>query len=205
MNDRNNEQDPRSQCSTNRKSGTSHYKCHNTDTLIVPYLIAEDDGSPGDMPVLDFPDDMDDELTNITKQTLQDVPGTLQTTPSVARRSTDAAAITEVPPITPVVRPASSNPAEDSDDTGTHFARTVVGVQRELAKEVRVGDAKYCIQPKGGAFVHDDNCRTGSSHARANIYLARTATKCEGNQHSRKGVDTTPPTTNLSTRAQMQY
>ncbi|KAJ1202738.1 hypothetical protein NDU88_006535 [Pleurodeles waltl] len=32
--------------------------------------LQEDDGSPGDMPVLDFPDDMDDELTNISQQTL---------------------------------------------------------------------------------------------------------------------------------------
>ncbi|KAJ1185806.1 hypothetical protein NDU88_002593 [Pleurodeles waltl] len=50
------------------------------------------------MPVLDFPDDMDDELTNISQQNLQDVRATLQTPPSVARRSTDTAAITEEPP-----------------------------------------------------------------------------------------------------------
>ncbi|KAJ1084295.1 hypothetical protein NDU88_004447 [Pleurodeles waltl] len=92
-----------------------------------------------DMPVLDFPDDMDDELTNISQQTLQDVLGSLQTPPSVTRRSTEVAAITEDPPTTPIVRPASSNPAEDSDDTGTSFERTAVGVQRELAKDVRVG------------------------------------------------------------------
>ncbi|KAJ1125483.1 hypothetical protein NDU88_003912 [Pleurodeles waltl] len=91
------------------------------------------------MPVLDFPDDMDDELTNISQQTLQDVLGTLQTPPSVARRSTDTAAITEDPPTTPVVRPATSNSAEDSEDTGTTFERTVGRVQRELAKEVQVG------------------------------------------------------------------
>ncbi|XP_069059002.1 uncharacterized protein [Pleurodeles waltl] len=101
------------------------------------FCPAEDDGSTGDMPVLDFPDDMDDELTN-SQQTLQDVLRTLQTPPSVARRSTDTAAITEHPSTTPIVQPASSNPAEDSD-TGTSFERTVVGVQRELAKEVRVG------------------------------------------------------------------
>ncbi|KAJ1116849.1 hypothetical protein NDU88_005054 [Pleurodeles waltl] len=89
------------------------------------------------MPVLDFPDDMDDELTNISQQTLQDVLGALQNPPSVARRSTDTAAITEDPPTTPIVRPASSNPAKD---TGTTFERTVgVRVQRELAKEVWVG------------------------------------------------------------------
>ncbi|KAJ1151893.1 hypothetical protein NDU88_004672 [Pleurodeles waltl] len=93
------------------------------------------------MPILDFPDDMDDELTKISQQTLQDVLGTLQTTPSVARKSTDAAAITEDPPTTPIVRSASSNPAEDSEDTGTTVERTVVGVQRELAKEVGVGTA----------------------------------------------------------------
>ncbi|KAJ1089633.1 hypothetical protein NDU88_002782 [Pleurodeles waltl] len=91
------------------------------------------------MPVLGFPDDMDDELTNISEQTLQDVLGTLQTPPSVAKRSTDTAAITEDPLTTPIVRPTSSNPAEDSDDTGTNFERTVVGIQRELAKEVWVG------------------------------------------------------------------
>ncbi|KAJ1115410.1 hypothetical protein NDU88_003634 [Pleurodeles waltl] len=135
MNDRNNDQEPRSQCETNRKAGTSHYKSHNTDTLIVPYLIAEDDGSPVDMPVQDYPDDMDDELTNISQQTLQDV---LQTPPSVTR-STELAAITENPPTSPIIRPASSNTAEDSDDTGTSFERTVVGVQQELAKEVRWG------------------------------------------------------------------
>ncbi|KAJ1105560.1 hypothetical protein NDU88_002965 [Pleurodeles waltl] len=39
--------------------------------------MQEDDGSPADMPVLDFPDDMDDELTNISQQTLQDVLGIL--------------------------------------------------------------------------------------------------------------------------------
>ncbi|XP_069069445.1 uncharacterized protein [Pleurodeles waltl] len=98
--------------------------------------MQEDDGSPGDMPVQDFPDDMDDELTNISQQTLQDVLGTLQTPLSVARRSTEVAANTEDPPTTPIVRPASSNSAED---TGTTFERTVVGVQQELAKEVRVG------------------------------------------------------------------
>ncbi|KAJ1162191.1 hypothetical protein NDU88_002664 [Pleurodeles waltl] len=73
--------------------------------------MQEDDGSPGDIPVLDFPDDMDDKLTNISQQTLQDVLGTLQTPPSVARRSTEVADITEDPPTTPIVRPASSNPA----------------------------------------------------------------------------------------------
>ncbi|KAJ1202602.1 hypothetical protein NDU88_006399 [Pleurodeles waltl] len=101
--------------------------------------MQEDDGSPGDMPVLDYPDDMDDELTHISQQTLQDVLGTLQTPVSVSRRSTEVAAITEDPPTTPIVRPASSNPAEDSEDTGTSFERTVVGVQWELAKEVWEG------------------------------------------------------------------
>ncbi|XP_069081049.1 uncharacterized protein [Pleurodeles waltl] len=101
--------------------------------------MQEDYGSPGDMPVLDFPDDIDDELTNISQQTLQDVLGILQSPPSVARRSTDTAAITEDPPTNPIVRTASSIPADDSDDTGTSFERTVIGVQRELAKEVRVG------------------------------------------------------------------
>ncbi|KAJ1203445.1 hypothetical protein NDU88_007231 [Pleurodeles waltl] len=101
--------------------------------------MQEHEGSPGDMPVLDFPDDMDDELTNISKQTLQNVLGTLQTPPSFARRNTDTSAITEDPPTTPIVRLASSNPAEDSDDTGTSFERTVVGVQWELDKEVLVG------------------------------------------------------------------
>ncbi|KAJ1208257.1 hypothetical protein NDU88_003643 [Pleurodeles waltl] len=91
------------------------------------------------MHVLDFPDDMDDELTNISQQTLQDVLGTLRTLPSVARRCTDTSAITEDPPTTSIARPASSNLAEDSDDTGTSFERTVVGVQRELAKEMWVG------------------------------------------------------------------
>ncbi|KAJ1208868.1 hypothetical protein NDU88_004251 [Pleurodeles waltl] len=91
------------------------------------------------MLVLDFPDDMDGKLTNISQKTLQDVLATLQTPPSVTRRSRDAAAITEDPHTTPVVRPATSNPAEDSDDTGTTFERTVVGIQRELAKEVWVG------------------------------------------------------------------
>ncbi|KAJ1143855.1 hypothetical protein NDU88_010157 [Pleurodeles waltl] len=138
MKDRINEQEPRSQCATNRKASTSHYKSHNTDTLIVPYLIAGDDGSPADMPVLDFTDDMDDELTNISQKTLQEVLGTLKTPPSFTRRSTEVAAITEDLPTTPNERPASSNPAEDSDDTGTSFERTVVGVQWELAKEVRV-------------------------------------------------------------------
>ncbi|KAJ1088605.1 hypothetical protein NDU88_001761 [Pleurodeles waltl] len=101
--------------------------------------MREDDGSPADMPVQDYPDDMNDELTNISHQTLQDVLETLQTPPSVTRRSTEQAAITEDPPTTLIVRPASSNTAEDSDDTCTSFERTVVGVQRELAKEVRVG------------------------------------------------------------------
>ncbi|KAJ1207278.1 hypothetical protein NDU88_002669 [Pleurodeles waltl] len=124
-------------------------KSNNTDTLIVQHIIAEDDGSPGDMPVLDFPDDMDEELTNISQQTLQDVLGTLQTPPSVARRSTEVAAITDDPATTPIVRHAGSNPAEDSDDTGTSFERTVVGVQRELAKEVRVGKENMAASLEG--------------------------------------------------------
>ncbi|KAJ1169600.1 hypothetical protein NDU88_001491 [Pleurodeles waltl] len=101
--------------------------------------IQEEHGSPADMPVPEFPDDMDDEPINIPQETIQKVLETLQTPPSVTRRSTEQAAITEEPPTTPIVRPASSYTAEDSDDTGTSFERTVVGVQRELAKEVRVG------------------------------------------------------------------
>ncbi|KAJ1113345.1 hypothetical protein NDU88_001591 [Pleurodeles waltl] len=91
------------------------------------------------MPVPDFPDDMDDEPINIPQETIQKVLKTLQTPPSVTRKSTEQAAIAEEPPTTPIVRPSSSNTAEDSDDTGTSFERTVVGVQRELAKEVCVG------------------------------------------------------------------
>ncbi|KAJ1171726.1 hypothetical protein NDU88_003584 [Pleurodeles waltl] len=90
------------------------------------------------MPALDYPNDMDDKLTTIRQETLQDVLGTLQTPPSAVRRSTDVPAITEDPATTPIIQPASSNTAEDSDDNGTTFERTVVGVQRELAKEVRV-------------------------------------------------------------------
>ncbi|KAJ1198868.1 hypothetical protein NDU88_002707 [Pleurodeles waltl] len=101
--------------------------------------LPEDDGLPVDLPVLDYPDDLDDQLTAISQETLQDVLGTLQTPPPVTRRSIIVAAILEDPPTTPKVVPASSNTAEDSDDTGTTFERTVVGVQRELAKEVRVG------------------------------------------------------------------
>ncbi|KAJ1175259.1 hypothetical protein NDU88_000547 [Pleurodeles waltl] len=65
--------------------------------------MQKDDGSSADMPVQDYPDDMDDELTNISQQTLQDVLGTLQTPPSVTRRNTELAAITEDPPTTPIV------------------------------------------------------------------------------------------------------
>ncbi|KAJ1154206.1 hypothetical protein NDU88_006960 [Pleurodeles waltl] len=101
------------------------------------------------MPVLDFPDEMDDELTNISQQTLQDVLGTPQTPPSVARRSRDTAVIVDEPPTTLIVRPASSNQAEDSDDTGTSFERTAVGVQRELAKEVRVGMQNIAARLEG--------------------------------------------------------
>ncbi|XP_069090087.1 uncharacterized protein [Pleurodeles waltl] len=101
--------------------------------------MQEEDGSPANMPVPDYPDDMDDEPINIPQETIQKVHETLQTPPSVTRRSTEQAAIAEDPPTTPIVRLASSNTAEDSDDTGTIFERTVVGVQRELAKEVRVG------------------------------------------------------------------
>ncbi|KAJ1107183.1 hypothetical protein NDU88_004576 [Pleurodeles waltl] len=116
----------------------SHHSCHNTDTIIVPCFIAEEDGSPADMLVPDYPDEMDDEPINIPQETIQKVLETLQTPPLVTRRSTEQAAIAEHPPTTPIVRPASSNTAEDSDDTGTSFERTVVGVQRELAKEVQV-------------------------------------------------------------------
>ncbi|KAJ1213918.1 hypothetical protein NDU88_001547 [Pleurodeles waltl] len=70
--------------------------------------MQEDDGSPAEMPVQEYPADMDDELTNFNQQTLQDVLGTLQTPPSVRRRSSEQAAITEDPPTTPIVRPASS-------------------------------------------------------------------------------------------------
>ncbi|KAJ1115674.1 hypothetical protein NDU88_003896 [Pleurodeles waltl] len=101
--------------------------------------MREEDGSLVDMPVPDYPDDMDDEPINIPQETIQKVLETLQTPPSVTRRSTEQAAIAEDPPTTPIVRPASSNTPEDSDDTGSSFERTVVGVQSELAKEVRVG------------------------------------------------------------------
>ncbi|XP_069059122.1 uncharacterized protein [Pleurodeles waltl] len=110
-------------------------------TVYLPHFIClrEKDGSPADMPVPDFPDDMDDEPINIPQEAIQKVLETLQTPPSVTMKSTEQAAIAEDPPTTPIARPASSNTAEDSDVTGTSFERTVVGVQRELAKEVRVG------------------------------------------------------------------
>ncbi|XP_069077461.1 uncharacterized protein [Pleurodeles waltl] len=98
----------------------------------------EDDGSPVDLSVLDYPDDLDDHLTTISQETLQDVLGTLQTPTPVARRSSHVAAIPEDASTTPIEWTASSNTAEDSDDTGTTFERSVVGVQQELAKEVRV-------------------------------------------------------------------
>ncbi|KAJ1198096.1 hypothetical protein NDU88_001940 [Pleurodeles waltl] len=63
----------------------------------------EDFGSPVDMPDLDFSDDMDDKLTNISQQTLQNVLGTHKTPPTVTRRSTEEAAITEDPPTTSIV------------------------------------------------------------------------------------------------------
>ncbi|KAJ1171757.1 hypothetical protein NDU88_003615 [Pleurodeles waltl] len=107
--------------------------------IILEEIITEDNGSPVDLSVLDYPDDLNDQLTTISKETIQDVLGTLQAPPPVSRRSTHVAAIPEDPPTTPIVRPASSNTAENSDDTGTTFERTVVGVQRELAKEVRMG------------------------------------------------------------------
>ncbi|KAJ1167573.1 hypothetical protein NDU88_007962 [Pleurodeles waltl] len=111
--------------------------------------MQEEDGSPADMPVPDFPDDMDDEPINIPQETIQKVLETLQTPPSVTRRSTEQVAIAEDPPTTPIVRPASTNTAEDSDDTGTSFERTVVGVQRELAKEVRVGMQNMAVSLEG--------------------------------------------------------
>ncbi|KAJ1180962.1 hypothetical protein NDU88_006173 [Pleurodeles waltl] len=156
------------------------------------------------MPVLDFPDDTDDELTNISQQTLQDVLGTLQTPPSVARRNTDTAAITEEPPTTPIVRPASSNPAEDSDDTGTSFERTVVGVQRELAKKVRVG-----VENMAASLKRVRRCTMSTAEQAASMQ-GRTSILQEL-QQSVKEISTavreltTPPTTNLSTRARMQY
>ncbi|KAJ1198105.1 hypothetical protein NDU88_001949 [Pleurodeles waltl] len=121
------------------KSVTSHYNWYNTDTVIEQYLNAMNGGSPVDLSVLDYPDDLDEQLTTLSQETLHDVLGTLQTLPPVARRSIHVAAIPEDPPTTPIVQPASSNTAENSDDTGATFERTVVGTQQELAKEVRVG------------------------------------------------------------------
>ncbi|KAJ1115937.1 hypothetical protein NDU88_004157 [Pleurodeles waltl] len=43
--------------------------------------MQEEDGSPADMPVPDFPDDMDDEPINIPQETIQKVLETLQTPP----------------------------------------------------------------------------------------------------------------------------
>ncbi|KAJ1123659.1 hypothetical protein NDU88_002127 [Pleurodeles waltl] len=106
---------------------------HNTTHM------QEEHGSPADLPVHEFPDDMDDDTINLPQETIDMVLESLQTPSSVTRRSTEEAATTVEPPATPIVRPASSNTAEDSDDTGTSFERTVVGVQRELAKEVLVG------------------------------------------------------------------
>ncbi|KAJ1153568.1 hypothetical protein NDU88_006327 [Pleurodeles waltl] len=108
------------------------------------------------MPVPDFPDDIDDEPINIPQETIQKVLETLQTPPSVTRRSTEQAAIAEEPPN---CKTCHSSTAEDSDDTGTSFERTVVGVQRELAMEVRVGmqtmaasleGMRLCMMSSGG-------------------------------------------------------
>ncbi|KAJ1189382.1 hypothetical protein NDU88_006130 [Pleurodeles waltl] len=137
--------------------------------------MQEEDESPADMPVPEYPDDMDDELPNVPQETIQEVLGTLQTQPSVTRRNTEQAAITEEPPTTPIVRPASSNTAEDSENTGTSFERTVVGVQRELAKKVRIGMQTMAASLEGGALMHDVICRSGSNYASANIYLSGTA------------------------------
>ncbi|XP_069068360.1 extracellular calcium-sensing receptor-like [Pleurodeles waltl] len=91
----------------------------------VPTTSTEDDGSPEDLSVLDCPDDLDDQLTTISQETVQNVLGTLQTPPPVTRKSIHVAVIPEGQPTTPIVRPASSNTAEDSDDTGTTFERTI--------------------------------------------------------------------------------
>ncbi|KAJ1166324.1 hypothetical protein NDU88_006729 [Pleurodeles waltl] len=181
----------------------SHHKCHNTDTLIVPYFIAEDDGSPADIPVQDYPDDMDDELTNISHQTLQDVLGTLQTPPSVTGRSTEQAAITEDPPTTAIVRPAGSNTAEDSDDTGTSLERTVVGVQRELAKDVRVGMQNMAASLEGmRSCMMSSADQAAAMQALTSILQGLQQTK--GIHHYSKGVATTPRTPNLPLHARMQ-
>ncbi|KAJ1155012.1 hypothetical protein NDU88_007748 [Pleurodeles waltl] len=39
--------------------------------------MLDDDGSPVDLPVLDYPDDLDDQLTATSQEILQDVLGTL--------------------------------------------------------------------------------------------------------------------------------
>ncbi|KAJ1122304.1 hypothetical protein NDU88_000797 [Pleurodeles waltl] len=126
--------------------------------------MQEEDGSPADMPVPEYPDDIDDELTNIPQETIQEVLGTLQTPPSVTRRSTEQAAITEEPPTTRILRPASSNTAEDSDDTGTSFEQTVVGVQRELFKEVQVG-----MQTMATSFEGVRSCMMSSADQAATM------------------------------------
>ncbi|KAJ1190808.1 hypothetical protein NDU88_000127 [Pleurodeles waltl] len=175
------------------QDGTDYQETtHMQDTLIILYFIEEDDGSPVDMPVQDYPDDMDDDLRNISHQTLQDVLGTLQTPPSVRRRSTEQAAIAEDPPTNPIVQPASSNTAEDSDDTGTSFERTVVGVQRELAKEVRVGMQTMAASLEGVRSCKMSTEEQAAGRQRANNYLAESRKKAEGNQHSCNTVDPTP-------------
>ncbi|KAJ1181185.1 hypothetical protein NDU88_006395 [Pleurodeles waltl] len=104
--------------------------------------MQEEDGSPADMPVPDYPDDMDDEPINISQETIQKVLETPQIPPSVTRRSTEQAA--EDPPTTPIVRPASSNTAEDSDDTDTSFEITSWST---AGQGVAGGDANYGSQP----------------------------------------------------------
>ncbi|KAJ1097429.1 hypothetical protein NDU88_002548 [Pleurodeles waltl] len=91
------------------------------------------------MPVLEFSDDLDDQMTTLSQETLQDVLVSLQTPPPVARRATNVAAIPDDPPNTQILQPASTDTAEDSEVPGTSFQRTVVGVQWELSKQMRVG------------------------------------------------------------------
>ncbi|KAJ1099005.1 hypothetical protein NDU88_004109 [Pleurodeles waltl] len=157
------------------------------------------------MPVSDYPDDMDDEQINIPQETIQKVRETLQTSPSVTRRSTEQAAIAEDPPTTPIVRPASSNTAEDTDDTGTSFERTVVGVQRELAKEVRVGMQTMVASLEGVRSCMMSFADQTAAMQELTSILQEHQKKPEGNQHSCNTVDPTPTTAILSTRAQMQH
>ncbi|XP_069095226.1 myb-related transcription factor, partner of profilin-like [Pleurodeles waltl] len=111
----------------------------SADFQDLPQMQEDEALAPAELPVLDCSDDVDDQLPTIDAETLQEVLCSFQTSSLVTGRTHSVTGSPHEPPNNQHTALTSPAIALDSEDPDITFQRTTLGVQWELAQQVRVG------------------------------------------------------------------